>query len=49
MQLHLCESLYCRGNKGCGAIDVDEIKKEITVVMEGGKEAFRLRKEKYGF
>jgi type III restriction enzyme len=32
-----------------GAIDVEEINKEITVVMEGGKEAFRLRKEKYGF
>jgi chromosome segregation protein len=35
--------------KCCGAIDVDEIKKEITVVMEGGKDAFRLRKDKYGF
>src|SRR5258708_25716729 len=33
--------------KCCGAIDVDEIKKEITVVMEGGMDAFRLRKEKY--
>ncbi len=32
-----------------GAIDVDEIRSEITKVMEGGKEAFRLRKEKYGF
>ena len=32
-----------------GAIDVEEINKEITTVMEGGKEAFRLRKEKYGF
>ena len=32
-----------------GAIDVDEIKSEITKVMEGGKDAFRLRKEKYGF
>jgi len=35
--------------KCCGAIDVDEINKEITVVMEGGRAAFRLRKEKYGF
>jgi chromosome segregation protein len=35
--------------KCCGAIDVDEIKKEITVVMEGGRDAFRLRKDKYGF
>jgi type III restriction enzyme len=35
--------------KCCGAIDVDEIKKEITVVMEGSRNAFRLRKEKYGF
>lgn len=32
-----------------GAIDVDDIRGEITRVMEGGKEAFRLRKEKYGF
>lgn len=32
-----------------GAIDVEEIKSEITKVMEGGKDAFRLRKEKYGF
>lgn len=32
-----------------GAIDMDEIRTEITQVMEGGKEAFRLRKEKYGF
>jgi type III restriction enzyme len=35
--------------KCAGAIDMDEIKKEITVVMEGGRDAFRLRKEKYGF
>jgi len=35
--------------KYCGAIDVDEIKKEITTVMEGGRDAFRLRKGKYGF
>jgi len=32
-----------------GAIDVAEIRKEITTVMEGGRDAFRLRKEKYGF
>ena len=32
-----------------GAIDVPAINQEITAVMEGGKEAFRLRKEKYGF
>ena len=32
-----------------GAIDIDEIRKEITLVMEGGKDAFRMRKEKYGF
>jgi hypothetical protein len=32
-----------------GAIDVAEIRDEITSVMEGGERAFRLRKEKYGF
>lgn len=32
-----------------GAIDMDDIRGEITKVMEGGKEAFRLRLEKYGF
>jgi type III restriction enzyme len=32
-----------------GAIDMETIRKEITLVMEGGKEAFRLRKAKYGF
>lgn len=32
-----------------GAIDVEEIRGEITKVMEGGKEAFRLRRDKYGF
>jgi type III restriction enzyme len=32
-----------------GAIDVEEINREITAVMEGGEEAFRLRKAKYGF
>lgn len=35
--------------KARGAIDMDPIRNEITTVMEGGKEAFRLRKEKYGF
>jgi chromosome segregation protein len=32
-----------------GAIDNPEIKKEITLIMEGGEKAFILRKEKYGF
>ncbi len=32
-----------------GAIDVAEVRDEITSVMEGGERAFRLRKEKYGF
>jgi chromosome segregation protein len=32
-----------------GAIDVPAVRDEITVVMEGGEKAFRLRKEKYGF
>jgi type III restriction enzyme len=32
-----------------GAIDGEEVRKEITTIMEGGKTAFRLRKEKYGF
>jgi len=32
-----------------GAIDVEIIRKEITTIIEGGKEAFRLRKDKYGF
>lgn len=32
-----------------GAIDVPEVRQEITTVMEGGEKAFRLRKEKYGF
>jgi len=35
--------------KARGAIDMNEIRNEITTIMEGGKEAFRLRKEKYGF
>ena len=32
-----------------GAIDIGEIRTEITKIMEGGEKAFRLRKEKYGF
>lgn len=32
-----------------GAIDIDEIRNEITTIMEGGKETFKLRKQKYGF
>ncbi len=35
--------------KKLGAIDIPEIRDEITEVMEGGEEAFKLRKEKYGF
>ncbi len=35
--------------KNQGAIDIEEIRTEITKVMEGGEEAFKLRKEKYGF
>jgi len=32
-----------------GAIDVENVRNEITGVTEGGREAFRLRKDKYGF
>jgi type III restriction enzyme len=32
-----------------GAIDIQDIRHEIAAVMEGGKDAFRLRKDKYGF
>jgi type III restriction enzyme len=35
--------------KAVGAIDNIAIKDEITAVTEGGKEAFKLRMEKYGF
>lgn len=35
--------------KKSGAIDIVDIRTEITEVMEGGEEAFKLRKEKYGF
>jgi type III restriction enzyme len=32
-----------------GAIDIEEVRAEIATVMEGGREAFNLRREKYGF
>ncbi|MBK8202631.1 MAG: hypothetical protein IPK68_10060 [Bdellovibrionales bacterium] len=32
-----------------GAIDIDDVRKEITKVMEGGEKAFALRRQKYGF
>jgi|WetSurMetagenome_2_1015567.scaffolds.fasta_scaffold00114_12 chromosome segregation protein len=32
-----------------GAIDNKDIREEITLVTEGGKEAFKLRRDKYGF
>ncbi len=32
-----------------GSIDREEIRNEITSIMEGGERAFKLRKEKYGF
>lgn len=35
--------------KAEGAIDIANVRLEITSVMEGGEKAFRLRKEKYGF
>lgn len=35
--------------KAVGAIDNAKIREEITSVTEGGREAFKLRKEKYGF
>jgi type III restriction enzyme len=35
--------------KAEGAIDMREVREEITHVMEGGEKAFKLRKEKYGF
>jgi len=35
--------------KTSGAIDIAEIREEITRVTEGGERAFKLRKEKYGF
>jgi len=35
--------------KNEGAIDITDVKNEITTVMEGGEKAFKLRKDKYGF
>jgi chromosome segregation protein len=35
--------------KAIGAIDNEVIKEEITLVTEGGRQAFKLRMEKYGF
>ncbi|MGO7242877.1 TrlF family AAA-like ATPase [Rhizobium ruizarguesonis] len=35
--------------KGEGAIDVPEAREAIKRIMEGGENAFRLRREKYGF
>ena len=32
-----------------GSIDEKSIREEITLIMEGGERAFKLRKEKYGF
>jgi type III restriction enzyme len=32
-----------------GAIDIPDIRTEITKVMEGGEKAFKLRRDKYGF
>jgi ABC-type enterochelin transport system ATPase subunit len=33
---------------GLGSIDVDSIKDFVTRILEGGSEAFRIRREKYG-
>ena len=35
--------------KGQGAIDIPSARKAIKQIMEGGDNAFRLRREKYGF
>ncbi len=35
--------------KNQGAIDITEIRNEITKIIEGGEAAFKLRKQKYGF
>lgn len=32
-----------------GSIDREEIKNDVSVIMEGSEEAFRLRRERYGF
>lgn len=54
------ELVICFGNetegdqsKGCiqaeGAIDIQQIREKIQTVMEGGEQAFSLRRQKYGF
>lgn len=54
-ELVVCCAYRIAGDQstGCitceGAIDIKDVREEITKVMEGGEEAFRLRKEKYGF
>lgn len=46
-------SLEDGGSRGkiehTGAIDIEEIRDQITDIMEGGQKAFELRKAKYGF
>lgn len=40
----------CLGKKNaCGAIDEPEIRSAITLTMEGGKDAFELRRKKYNY
>ena len=34
---------------GSGSIDQTEIKDLVSVIMEGSAEAFRLRRERYGY
>jgi ABC-type lipoprotein export system ATPase subunit len=33
----------------CGSIDRPEVKEQVSVIMEGSAEAFRLRRERYGY
>ena len=41
---------HSRGHIKCrGAIDVGQVRKEIIQVMDGGEDAFKLRRDKYGF
>ena len=47
---------YCEGSEKSrgmikveGAIDMEEIRQQITKIIEGGKDAFQLRRHKYGF
>ena len=46
-------ALESDGEKGWihdrGSIDENEIKEQVQVVLEGGKEAFKIRKDKYGY